>query len=122
HHVGRAETHRELELPGDGVDGDDAPGARDATALDDRESDATAADDGRGPSGVHPRRVEDGAKAGRDAAADQRHAVERDVGTDAYERVLVYQHALGEGAQMHELRDPLAVLREAGPLVRAAHG
>src|SRR5439155_18459989 len=56
------------------------------------------------------------------AAADQRRAVERDVGTDPYQRVLVHQHALGEGAQMRELRDRLAVLREPGRLLRAAHG
>ena len=61
------------------------------------------------------------AEPGRDAAADQRHAVERHVAADAHERVLVHEHALGEGAQVHELRDRLAVLREARRLVGTAH-
>src|SRR5207249_10982201 len=109
---------RAIELPGVRVDGDDAPAARDTSALHDREPDAAAADDGHGPPRAHPRRVEDGAEPGRDAAADQRRPVERDIGTDPYQRVLVHQHALGEGAQMRELVDRLAVLREPGRLDR----
>jgi hypothetical protein len=57
----------------------------------------------------------------RDAAADQRHVIERHVGPDAHERVLVHEHALGEGAQMHELHDRRAVLRETRRLTGTAH-
>src|SRR5262249_11710409 len=120
--VGRAEACREVELPGGGVHRDDACGTGDATALDDREADAAAADDRRGPAGRRACGIEDRAEARGDAAADQRRAVERDVAADSDEGVLVHEHPLREGAEMHELDDRLAVLREPGRLARAAHG
>jgi len=103
HPIGRAEAGRELELPGCGVDGDDAPGARDAAALNDREPDAAAADPGDAPPRAHPRRVEDGAETGRDAAADQRHPVERDVGTDPYQRGLAVLRKPGRRSSVRRM-------------------
>src|SRR5437667_57588 len=44
------------------------------------------------------------------------------IASKAYQRLLVHRHGLGEGAEMHELRDRLAVLRKPGRLVRAARG
>ena len=101
--VRRAELAREIELPRHGVDRDDAARAGDAAALDRREADAAAADHDRRVAGPDARGVERRAEAGRDAAADQRRAVERHVGADLHQRVLVHEHALGEGREVREL-------------------
>ena len=52
--------------------------------------------------GVHHR-----ADAGRDAAADERGLVERHVGPDLHEHVLVHEQLLGEARQVEELEDGL---------------
>src|SRR5262249_48369453 len=116
--VGSAELRGEVELPRRRVDRDDASRARDPAALDDRESDPAATDHDRRLARLNARAVEDRAKAGGDAAADQRDLVERHVAPDADDGVLVHEHALGERAQMDELLDALAVARETWPFLR----
>src|SRR5204863_1419460 len=61
---------------------DDALGAGDARALDHREADAAATEHGDARARLHPGGVEHRADAGGDAAADERRALERNLGID----------------------------------------
>ncbi|HVM52795.1 MAG TPA: alcohol dehydrogenase catalytic domain-containing protein, partial [Acidimicrobiales bacterium] len=97
-------------------------GPGDGRALDGREADATATDDGHGLAGPHAGGVEHGAEAGRHAAADERGAIEGHVVADLHDGTLVHEHLLGEGGQVEELEDRRTVLRETLGLVERAAG
>ena len=55
------------------------------------------------------RGVDHRADTGRDAAADERGLVERHVGPDLHEHVLVHEQLLGEARQVDELVAPACV-------------
>src|SRR5207247_9498939 len=84
-----------LELAVELVDADDLARAADARALHDREPHATAAEHGDGLTRLQSRRAQRGADTGEHAAAHERRAIEREIGIDLHERVLVQQDALG---------------------------
>ena len=111
--MGGAHAPGHLELSVEDVDADDLAGAPDPGALDDRESHAAAAEDGDGLTGLEPRGSERGAHTGEHAAPDERRPVERQVGVDLHDRVLVEQHALGVARDADELAERSALLREA---------
>ena len=75
--VGRAELLGELELLGHDVDGDDRPGLLQDGAEQRREADAAEAEDGDALPGLDPGRVDRGADAGQDRAAEQGGELER---------------------------------------------
>src|SRR5581483_3659021 len=118
--VGRAELAREVELRRLHVDGDDLARAGDRGALYDREADAATPDDGDAGPGLHLRGVQRRAEPGGDATADDRGAIQRVVGIDLHQRVLVDEHLFGEPAQVRELRDGIPGHREAGWCVARA--
>ena len=89
--------------------GDDARRAGDLRGVDRRQADAAGAEDGDRRAGLDPRRVDDRAVAGDDAAADQAGEVERHVVAHLHERVLVDDHLLGERRQVEELVEVLAL-------------
>ena len=68
--------------------------------------------------GPHLGGVQHRADAGRDAAADERGLVERHVGPDLHEHVLVHEQLLGEARQVGELEERLI----AAPQPRRAGG
>ena len=105
--VGRAERQREVALRRDAVDGDDAARADDRGGLDRVQPDAAAADHRDGLAGPDLRGVHHRADAGGHAAADERGLVERHVGPDLHEQVLVHEQLLGEARQVHELEHGL---------------
>ena len=111
--VGGAELAREFELTRHRVDRDDAARAGDRRAVDARQADAAAADHRNRRARFDLRGVDHRADAGRDAAADQRRAVERHVGADLHDGVFVHQHVLGERRQVQELEYRLSRLRSA---------
>ena len=96
HAVRRSQGFRDVELPRLGVDGDDLAGADDPRTLEGRESDAAEADDDYAGAGGNVHRIERRAESGRDAATDQRRAVQRHVVADLHERAFRAQHLLGE--------------------------
>ena len=69
HGIRRAKLARLFELVVVDVHGDDSARARDPRALDGRQADAAAAEDGDRLAGAHLRRVDGGADAGHHAAA-----------------------------------------------------
>ena len=74
-------------------------------------------------AGAHLRGVHHRADAGGDAAADERGLVERHVGPDLHEQVLVHEQLLGEARQVGELVDGLVAApqpRRAGRDRRAS--
>jgi len=77
------------------------------------EPDAAATEDRHRLPGLEPRGPECGADPGEDAAAHQRRAVERQVGVDLHDRVLVEQHPLRVAAHPGERPQALAALRKA---------
>ena len=80
--VGGAEGQRLLLLVRHRVDGDDRARVLVARALDRVDADAADADDHHDVADLHVGGVDRRAPARRDAAADQRGLVERDVGVD----------------------------------------
>ena len=104
------------------VDSDDLVRTGDPRALDRRESDPTAPDDGDRLAGCHLRGTEHGSETGGDPAADQGRLVERHVAGDLHERVLVDEHLLGKRRQMEELLDDFPVGSvQTGRLARSPH-
>ena len=77
--VGRAELAGQRLLLGQKIDGDDAPGAGDAGALDHVQADAADAEHGDRLARLDVGPVERGADAGQHAAADEAGRAERDV-------------------------------------------
>ena len=76
--MSRPEVPRALELRGQEVDGDDLPGAGQASSLNNRGADSATAEDGnRGPR-FHLGRVQCGANPGGDGAANKSGTIERD--------------------------------------------
>ena len=121
--VGRAERQREVALRRDAVDRDDATRADDRGGLDRVEPDAAAADHRDDLAGADLRGVHHRADTGRDAATDERGLVERHVGPDLHEHVLVHEQLLGEARQVGELEHRLiaaAQARRAGGIGRPA--
>ena len=90
------------------VDGEDHLRAGEACALHGRRPDAPDADHGHVVTGPYVRRVDRGAPAGGDAAADEAGLVERDVVEDLHARRLVDHGVGGEGAEAHHGGDVLA--------------
>ena len=117
---GGADAHRHLSLLAELVDRDDLARAADPRALDDRQADPAAAIDRDGLPGLEPGAAQRRADPGQHAAADQRRLVERDVGVDAHDRVLVQQHLLGVGRDVDELAHRLAAQRQARGLALLA--
>src|SRR5690606_28709103 len=115
--VGRAERAGHLLLTGIDVDRDDAAGLRHDGALDAAQADAAQAEDGDRRAGLHLRRVDDGADAGRDAAAQKAYLLERRLLADLRDGDLRQHRVLGERRRAHEVQDLLAVLREAARAV-----
>ena len=97
-----AEAMGALQLGRKLVDANDAAGTADASALDDRQADAAAAEHGNRLAGLQARGAQRGADAGEYAAADQCGAVEGDVAVDFDQRVLVQQHLLGVAADVRK--------------------
>ena len=58
---------------------------------------------------LHLGRLDRGAEPGREAAGEQRRALERRLGVDLRERDLRHHRVLGERRGAHEVPDPLAV-------------
>jgi hypothetical protein len=116
--VRRAELAREGELRGPRVDRHDARRAADPRGLHGAEPDAPAADHRDARARRHARGVEDRAEAGRHAAAQQRGHGERHRRVDADDRVLVDEELLGEGSELLEGVDRLAVEPQARRLAR----
>ena len=83
------------------------PGADDRGGLDRVQADAAAADHRDVVAGSDLRGVDHRADAGRDPATDERGLVERHVGPDLHEHVLVHEQLLGEARQVEELEDRL---------------
>ena len=117
--VGRALALRELQPVLGQVDADDPLGALQPRAGDRAEADhARAVDDDRRArldlGGEHRR-----AHAGREAAGEQRAAVQRRLLGHLGQRDLRHHRVLGERARAHEVADRLAVAGEAHGPVRA---
>src|SRR6267142_2404151 len=108
-----AHTLGHLELAVEDVDADDLAGAADPGTLDDRQPYAAAAEDRDGLAGLEPGGPERRAHAGEHAAPDEGRPVERQVGIDLHDRVLVEQHVLGVARDADELADRSALLRQA---------
>ena len=118
---------RQRELRFELIDGDDHARAGDSRALDRREADAAASENRDGRSGLDARGVEHGAHPGRDAASDERGAVQRHVVADLHQRVFMHQHLLGVRRKVGKLAHRLALERQPGlfalaPLRRRAVG
>src|SRR5262249_8698476 len=108
-YVRGAQLLRRRQLVLDDVHRNDHPRSRDAGALDRGEADATGAEHGDRGARRDLGWVERSAYAGRDAAADQRRAVERHVVRNLHDRVLVDEHLLGVAGEVRELVDRRAV-------------
>src|SRR5262249_4129038 len=120
--VGRADAPGHLELAVEDVDADDLPSAADTRALDDGKPDAAAAEHRDGLSALEPGAAQRRPDAGQDTAADQRGTVERQIGVDLHDRVLVQEHALGVARDADELPERLARLGQPRRgRVRARH-
>jgi len=120
--VGRAEPLRHREFTLEHIDCDYFSRAGNSRALDCSESDAAGAEDGNGRAGLYFGGVEHRADAGRDAASDERGAIEREVLANFHHRVFVEQHFLAVGRDVEELVDGLALLRDARLVGRVALG
>src|ERR1043166_8287471 len=89
-----------------------APGARHDRPLDHREPDAAEPEDGDRRAGVDPGGVQHRPDAGRDAAAEETHLVERRVGADLRERDLGDDGPFGEGRGPHVMMQHAPAVRE----------
>jgi hypothetical protein len=89
----------------------DAPAI--AAPVDRGQPDAAAADHRDGGARLHHGGMGHRAHAGHHAAADQRAAIQRHVVTHPQHRMLVHQHLLGEGGEVHSLVQRLAFPGEA---------
>ena len=95
--VGGAELARELELLGDDVDRDDCPApASTAPSSAERPTPPRPKTATRSP-GLDPRRVDRGADAGEDRAAEQRGELEGQLGVDLHRRARGDDDVVGEG-------------------------
>src|SRR5437867_3520257 len=103
---------RHAELLRVRVDADDATGAGHDRALDHREADAAEPEDGDRRAGMDPGGVQHSADAGRDAAAEEAHLVERRVGADLRERDLGDDGPFGEGRGPHVMMQHAPTVRE----------
>jgi hypothetical protein len=108
--VGRAELPRLLPLERHRVDDHEVARAGIGGALDGVHPDPARAEDDDGVTGGHPRHVDRGAPAGRDAAPDQRGDLEGDVRVDADAGGLLHHGALAERAQHAEPAEVVAVV------------
>src|SRR5205823_3515040 len=77
-----------------------------------READAAEPEDGDRRAGMDPGGVQHGADAGRDAAAEETHLVERRVGADLRERDLGDDGPFGEGRGPHVMMQHAPAVRE----------
>ncbi len=105
-------------LVGIDVDADDHVGAGKPQALDDVEADAAEAEDDRRRPRLDLGRIEDGADAGRDAAADVADLVERRGRIDLGDRDLRQDGEVREGRATHIVEDLFAAAGEARRAVR----
>jgi len=83
------QPHRHFPFRLERVDADDLPGAADARSLNDRQTDAAAAEHRHRLPRLEPRGAQRRPDAGQHPAADQRGAVERQLGIDLHQRILV---------------------------------
>src|SRR5262249_54525940 len=113
----RADTHCHLELVRVDVDGDDTAGLREASALDARESDPAAPDDGDGRARLHAGRVLDRSDTRRNPAADDRHDVERRVVADLDRPRRGHDDSLGERGDAEVVVEDLVAAPPAGRAV-----
>src|SRR5262249_31397369 len=102
----------EVELGSHRVDGDDASGSGDRSAVDARKTDAAAADDRNRFSRSHIGGIEDGSRSRGNATAEQRSAIEGHLIADFHAGVFVNEHLLCEGRQVQKLKHVLPVLGE----------
>jgi hypothetical protein len=94
-----AEGHGHVQLVVQHVHGDYLARAGDGAALDAVKPDAAAAEDGDGGAGLHLRRVDGGADASGNAAADQRGLSEGDVLVDLDGGNVRHDAVAGESAE-----------------------
>ena len=95
------------------IDADDHVGAGQLQPLDDVQADAAEAEDDGGCALLDLGRVDDGADAGGDAAADVADLVEGSVLADLGDRDLRQHGVMGEGGAAHVVEQLLAIEREA---------
>ena len=121
----RAKLARGRQLRLVHVHGDDRASAADPRALDRGEADAARSEDRDRRADLDGCGVQHRAETGRDAAADQGHAVNPDVRLDLHEGVLVDQHPLRVGREAGHLRHPGALPAQrrfvAGAAQRTLH-
>ena len=108
-----------LELLRRDVDGDDPLRAGEPRALHDGEPDAAAADHGDGRALPHRRRPEGGARAGREAAREQRRLLDRQLLRHLHRARLVHDRVVGERAAAEHRRQQRAVGGPVQPPLRA---
>ncbi len=111
--MGHAEARAPFLLGRIGVDADDHVGAGEPQPLHDIEADAAEAEDDGGRAFFDLRRIEHGADAGGDAAADIAGLVEGRVVADLGDRDLRQDGEIGEGRAAHIVVERLAVEGEA---------
>lgn len=111
--LGAAELGGKVKLARIGVDADDALGASGTAALGNGGTDRTETPDGTNRARLHFGRIEGGAKASGDAAAEETTRVEFDIGTNDSAGNLGQDSVLGEGRATHEVKESLALAREA---------
>ena len=118
--MGRAEGARGLELRVRDIDGDDRRRARKSRALHAVEADPAAADHDDARSRLDGGGVDDRAHAGKNAASDQRRAVERHRLRDDSNLARVDDDMIGESAGAHAVDDgrPGLVGERAFPVER----
>ena len=102
------------------VDRDDAIGARHHRALDHREPDPAEAEDRHARTRLDLRRVQDGADARGDAAAEQADLLERRVLADLRQRDLGHHGVFGERRRAHVVMARLALRSGSGSSRRAS--
>ncbi len=113
-----AELARQFNAARVDVDADDLVGAHHAGSLHHVEPDPAEAEYGDVGAGLHFGREQHGADAGRHAAADVAHLVERCVFTNLRQRNLGHHHEIGKRGGAHIVEQRLAAEREARGGVR----
>ena len=116
--MGHAEALAPFLLGVVDVDADDHVGAGELQALDHVEADAAQAEDDGGGARFHLGGVDDGANAGRDAAADVADLVEGRGGVDLGHRDFRQHGVVREGRAAHVVVNLLALVGEARGAVR----
>ena len=117
HTVRCAEFTRQFEFRCHRVHRDDLPCARDLGAVDAGQADATATDDGDSCTRLDSGGMNHRPNPRRDAAPDQRRAIQGHVLADLCDGMFVHEHVLGKGREIRELDDAVSVLRQPRRLV-----